>query len=188
MKEGTLVVASRYSCVLLGVAKDTGNLDKVSIDLEALVEQIGLNPIFQNLLLNQALTKDQVLAVLLRVCEYMKFSDIVTNLIRQLVMRGRLSLIVPISECYTKMLLVEKDILLVRVTLSFKANEQKRSAIKKDLEKKFAKTLQIEWLIDSELLGGAVIETGCYLFDLSIKNCLENIMQAIHLDTGNLTL
>lgn len=109
-----------------------------------------------------------------------KYFDIyLINFLKILIDNNRINLIFKIIQEYKKIYYKKNGIEEVLVTSAVTLSEREKIKISKYLEKLFDKKIVARYFVDGKILGGLVIKTENKLFDVSLKNKLENLRNSI---------
>jgi F-type H+-transporting ATPase subunit delta len=121
--------------------------------------------------------------------------DILTNLLKSqvneetfkfllvLVDRDRINLLQSIIDNYLKLVYGLASIKMIEVSTAFPfTNKQKNMLIKKLKDLTNAREIRLIITVDSDLIGGFLIQTNSKVLDFTVKNQLQKL--ANHLDTS----
>lgn len=99
------------------------------------------------------------------------------NLLLVLVDNKRQRLLPQIAEAYRQLVKQELDIVEVVVTSSHVLDKKKRAQIEKVVADSIDGQTKIEFVVDSELLGGLTIAWQYRLWDFSLRSKLQSIIK-----------
>lgn len=129
----------------------------------------------QNVLSNPVIGQDERSAVLDRVMEHMKLSELVRRFLRLVVEKDRMAEITHIAEAFRRLADARAGKVRAYVEsaadLSPTASEQLRRA----LEKRTGKKVEMEITVDPSLIGGLRARVGSLVFDGTIKAELQRL-------------
>ena len=101
------------------------------------------------------------------------------NLVHLIIHNGRLSALPEIARTYAELRAeAEKTVAALMVTATPMEKIQRQN-FKAALENKLGRTVELEFEVDEELIGGAVIRAGDWVVDGSVKAQLERLVSAI---------
>ena len=177
---GSYVLAERYARALLDVALDEDKkLDPDSIERElsdfgALLEA---QPKLADALATPAIAAETRVAVLDEVIKGQKLSAPVTNLLRLLTSRERMSTFAIVVDQYRKLLLEHKLIQPGEVTSAYPLNDEQQKRLGESLGEALGKRMELTFSNDEKLVGGVVVRVGNRVFDASVVRQLERIKE-----------
>ena len=169
--------SERYSRALFGVAKDSGELDKIELDVknfQNLLKDInGLKNFIQNP--TQSLQIQKKLIIL--VSEKLNFSKNLINFFFLLIEKRRIFFVSKILDSYLRLCLKKRGEIKASLISSKELTETELESISKDLSLSMGSTIKFNYKIDKELIGGLKLQLGSFMIDTSIKSKLKKIEQ-----------
>src|SRR3990172_11957301 len=109
------------------------------------------------------------------------FSDVInkspeaTNLVALLAMRKKLALLPDISSVYQALLLAHNKILEVKIISAYELTITQKEQFLTALQQRYKCEISLQCLIDTKLIGGAVVYIADKVIDGSIKGLLQNL-------------
>lgn len=168
-------LATRYAKSLLDLAIEKNQLDKVFADMQWLQAVCKSNPDFVNLLKSPVIasdTKNKILAVITKG----KTGELTTAFTRLLIKKGRESILPEMINAFIDQYRVYKQIYIVRLTTATPASEElKKSIVKHIKETTEMKNIELETIVNEDIIGGFVLQTGDQLVDASVAYDLKTI-------------
>jgi F-type H+-transporting ATPase subunit delta len=171
-------VAKRYAPALLDVARESGDLEAVLEDVNALSSLIASSPEFSAFLQDPLIPADKQDRVIDALFET-KLSPVTVTFLRLLVRQDRLAALPEILDGLAAMLDDQRDILEVSVRTAVSFTAAQASTLKEKLQAKFGKTIRLSEEVDESLLGGFLIRTGDLIEDYSLLAKLARFKQNI---------
>jgi len=168
----------RYARALLTLAREEGRLEETGDDLKRVATAFadeGLQSVLENPAVGVG-TRDQLAQ---RIANAMGVSKTVANAIRLLAQRDRLGFIGDVERAYRALLDRElgRTRVLIRSAAELSAAEVDQLG---DLARRLAKQeVIIASEVDSDLIGGAVLDVGGVVYDGSIKSQLTRMAGAM---------
>ncbi len=98
----------------------------------------------------------------------------------RLVIEARRQLVLPeIADVYKQLLADLRGIQDVSLTSAFPLSDEKQAFYIKSLKKQFDSDLKVTFLVDSSLIGGAIVRSGDRVMDGSIRGKLNRLAQQL---------
>jgi F-type H+-transporting ATPase subunit delta len=168
-------VASRYAKSLLDLAVEKGQLEQVYSDMLYLQRLTKESREFLNLLRSpvvKAETKSKALTAVTKG----RVSDLTTAFINLMVSKARESALPEIITSFIKQYKEKKGIQIVKLTTAVPMTDNVRNAIiARVKETENIQNLELEEIVNPNIIGGFILQTGDKLIDASIAYDLKNI-------------
>ena len=170
----------RYARALLSLARQENRLDEVGAELHGAALAFG-DPQVESIVLNPGVPSADRTALVAKILDALKTSQIVTNLVRLLASRDRLVFIGDVHRAYDA--LVDRELGRVRVVIRSaveldKADESQLIDLARGLA---GKDVLVSTEVDANLIGGVTLDVGGVVYDGSVKTRLENMTKAMAL-------
>ncbi|MGY3756227.1 ATP synthase F1 subunit delta [Helcococcus kunzii] len=170
--------ASRvYSQAFFELSKETNNLDRHMDDLKEISITLGEFPDIHTLLNNPNVSKEDKKELISSVFNYVDNKTL--NLIKVLIDKSRFNIFDDFLREYKRQYNLEKNIAEGIVYSANKLDEQELSDLKKVLEKKINKKVELINEIDKSLIAGVSVFIDGKRIDNSIKTRLESLRSSI---------
>lgn len=142
------------------------------------------DPKLKSLIGSPALSRDQLADVLIDAFAKSGLTAVpqwqrMRSLLQLLVQNHRLALAPAVAGLYDAMRAQAESRIEVRITSAVKVETQQAGLLSEAIGKRLARSVEIHWDTDAELLGGAVIRAGDLVIDGSLKGELERLSQAL---------
>jgi F-type H+-transporting ATPase subunit delta len=171
-------VAKRYATALFYVAQEQGKLDKFQENLEMLSALIRGNPGLRETLESPVVAISKKKAIFLELEKKLGLETGVKNLILILLDQDRAAVFPLLDLVFRDM--ADEALGQVRATvISAAPLGDQESQIKGLLEKSLGRKVLLETRVNSQLLGGMIIQVGDKVFDGSLTRQLENLKEEI---------
>ncbi|MFT5111457.1 MAG: F-type H+-transporting ATPase subunit delta [Parasphingorhabdus sp.] len=108
-----------------------------------------------------------------------RLSDKGKNLVRLLASNRRLSVVGEIAEQYELLRAEAENQIDAEVVTATSITDEQRASIAAALEKRLGRTVKLETSVNEDILGGAVIRAGDWVFDGSIRAQLQKMASAV---------
>jgi len=168
-------LASRYAKSIIELAVEKGELESILSDVKWLQQVIKSSSDFANLLRSpivKAEKKQQVIDAIIKG----RVSEMSRSFVHLLVAKGRESNLPEIITAFVQQYREHKNIHIVKLVTAIPLTDDLRNAIIDQIKKTSdMQNIELETLIDEDLIGGFVLETGDKLIDASIAYELKQI-------------
>ena len=168
-------LASRYAKSLIDLAIEKGQLEKVIADMKWLQSVCKTNRDFVNLLRSPIIKPDTKKKILDAVTGR-TVSEMTTAFTNLLVTKGRESFLPEISEAFVDAYKEHKNIQTVKLTTATQLSDKVRNSIIEQVKNTGGyQSIELEEKVDSDIIGGYVLQVGDKLVDASIAYDLRTI-------------
>ncbi|MBU8905887.1 F0F1 ATP synthase subunit delta [Desertibacillus haloalkaliphilus] len=168
-------VANRYAVALFQLAKERGQLEPISEELQQVKEVVESTPELEQLLEHPKVTS-QKKKNLIQDTLASGLSESVVNTLLLLIERGRINIILPLIDKYQQLANDERGIANATIYSVKPLTEEEKNQFSQGFAKKIGKnTLYVENIIDQDLIGGVKIRIGDRIFDGSVKRQLDRL-------------
>ncbi len=171
-------ISKKYSNALLETAQNENKTDIIYNDLIFIVETINTNKHFADFLLSPVINAEDKKEVIAKIFS-VHVEKITLDFLYLLTDHNRLNVLNEIlnqfSYSYNELNNIVKPIIISAVEL----NSEQKNKIEKKLQKKLYKKISPEYLIDSGIIGGLIIEIGDKTIDCSLKTKFDNMKKQL---------
>lgn len=168
-------VAQRYAKALFDLALETGKIEEVKNDLDAIN---GVkHPELQILLVSPVITGEKKSSVFDAVFSS-HVQPLTTSFFKLVFTKGRSIAIKEIVSAFMNMYRIHKGIQVVELTTAMPLSDEVKTSIKGILQQNVMlknKTIELNEHVDASLIGGLVVQIDDKLFDASIRHDLQVI-------------
>lgn len=140
----------------------------------ALLALVAGDDLMRDLAANPAQSADRIAEVMLAVCGD-KLGDEGGNLVKLLVENKRLSLLPEIVALFEALKAEQEGELTAHVTSAFELSKDQLAGLVARLEAKFGRKITATQSVDTDLIGGVVIQVGDEVMDSSVRGGLESL-------------
>jgi F-type H+-transporting ATPase subunit delta len=176
---GIEIIARRYGAALADVVLTTGEIDVVKTELTQWTTMIDSNAELSDVFDNPAIPHAQKEKVLESLIARVRPSKTVGNFIRILLKNGRLSAISAINERFTAELEERSGVVTAEVISARELPTNERTELRSQLEKLTGKTVNMDFHIDENIIGGVVTRIGSTVYDGSIRTKLDLLKEQL---------
>jgi len=174
-----MVVANRYARALAEVVAPSGDYRKVLQELQDFVtayrESLELREIFDS----PAVTLPQKMNVLVVIGQKLGESLVTLNFLRVLLANYRMPLLEEAVQAYRKIANDRLGVVQVSVSSASDLSEAERESVAARFRELTGKQVELEFQVDSELLGGIRAQIGSTVYDGSVRGNLVRIREQL---------
>ena len=167
--------SERYALALYELAKEKSELDKTENEIQGLKHLLITSDDFKNMVSNPTIGRDEQVKAILKICEFLNFSQTVNKFLGLLTFKGRLFFLNKIINSFLKLTSSNRGELTAALLSSKKLTEQQIDIIQKDISEYLKRSLKINYKYDPNLIGGFIIQVGSIMIDTSIKSKLKKL-------------
>ena len=175
------VIARRYANALFAIGKKTGikDLEQYGVNLTELSSLVSSAPELDKVFKSPVVTAEEKKKVLGKVLVEMGATATVSNFCLLLADRNRLSNLREIVTVYGNLLDAEKGVIRGHLLTAVSLDTKRQNAIKKQLEEKAGKSINLSFAVDAGILGGLVLKVGDRVLDASLRAQLAVLRETI---------
>lgn len=101
------------------------------------------------------------------------------NLVKLLIRNGRIDVLPSIARAYAAMRAEAERVIEAEMITATEINPKQREQFTVALQSKLGRTVKLEFGVDRELIGGAVVRAGDWVIDGSVRAQLEQLVGAL---------
>ena len=169
--------SERYALALFELAIEGAELDLIQDNIVELMEVYNTNRELEYFIKNPTQSLNAQTKVIQSLSEAMSFSKIFKNFLLILVTKRRIFFLHKISESFSKLCSKKKGHLSASLVSSKKLSSSEIKKISEELSKTIGSSINFNYKLDEELIGGLKIQLGSLMIDSSIKNKLKRYEQ-----------
>lgn len=172
-------VARRYASALADVALEQINADKVRADFAGFVEAFYASSDLRNFLESPAIGPEQKRKVIEKLSQKAGWDQSVRNFIYLILDHRRTELLRGINQLLVEEINARLGIAQASVTSAQPLGAAERQQLMSALERRTGKKIEAQFQEDRSLLGGAVVRVGSTIFDGSVREQLNRLLQQL---------
>ena len=172
-------IARRYAHAFFELAKEQGQVDAVSADLQALVKALAGSSDFRKFIDNAALRRNDQVKALSAVGEKAKFKPLTLQFLGTVAAKGRLNILSEIIAETQAEIARHKGEVTAHVTAAYELDLAQVASIAVSLKKILGLTVKVEMKEDASIMGGLIIHVGSQRIDSSVKAKLERLHRSL---------
>ena len=169
--------SERYSRALYGVAKESGELEKIEADVKNFQSLFEDNSEFKNFIQNPTHsieTQNKALDIL---SEKLNFTKNLKNFFLLLIKKRRIFFVKKILESFLRLCLKSRGEIKASLISSKELSSIELENISKELSSSMGSTIKFDYKVEHDLIGGFKLQLGSFMIDTSIKNKLKKYEQ-----------
>ena len=176
---GVEIVARRYAAALADVVLKGGETEIVKSEIAQWATLIEANAELHDALSNPAIAHAQKEKVLESLIDRSRPSKTTANFLRVLLRNNRLTSISAISERFAVELEERSGVVSAEIVSARELPASERSELRSQLEKLTGKTVNMDFHIDENIIGGVVTRIGSTVYDGSVRTKLDNLKEQL---------
>ena len=169
--------AKEYGRALFELAEESGNTEKLLLDVELVRDAFATNPEYKNLLDTPAISKDEKLALI--DSAFSCLDVYVVNFVKILCEKHSVHLFPKAAQIFFELYDEARGIERVEAITAVSMSDSQLEAMKMKLEAITKKTVIINNKVDKTILGGVVLRYSGVQLDGSIKTRLEDFKKSL---------
>lgn len=171
MLKGTATVARRYAEALYDLAAETGMVDRMENELEAVSEAIKASAELKKILHHPRITAEEKKG-LIKDLFAGKVSPVMENFLYLLIDRKREALLDEIRERFVDLANKARNIVRAEVTSAVELTAKEKEELQEVLGRITKKNVKISYQVDPGIIGGVVVRIGDRVIDGSLRTRL----------------
>lgn len=148
-------------------------------DMLGLAAHVAADPEMRKLLDNPRVTPAQLAELFVDVCGD-RLNDAGRNLVRLLAERRRLVVLPEIFGLFEQLKNDAEGAIKAQLITAFPATDAQKQTIAAALKQRFGRDVQLEYITDPALVGGAVVRAGDLVIDGSVRGKLARLGTALN--------
>ena len=175
------IVARRYASALFALGKKSGlpELEVYSSALESLRSAMVSSPDLIRIFRNPIITVAEKSNITKMLAEKLKVDGTILNFLLLLAEKNRLDQVEAIACVYEDLLDAEKGILRGKLFTAVEIKPEEQARLVSELERQAKRTLELEFGVSPEIIGGVVLKVGDLVMDASLKAQLSILKDTI---------
>lgn len=171
-------LAKKYANALFDTAKEADLTDKVYDELVFVVETIKSNEELSSFL-NSPLIKIEDKKDVISKLFSVHVGNICIDFLFVLVSAGRFFVLDEILNQFSEIYNEEKNIVKPIITSAVELDDEQKNNLLSKLENKLNKKVIPKYAVDSEIIGGLIVEIGDKTIDCSLKSKFNNMQKQL---------
>ena len=173
------VIANRYARALADVLAATGNYLPVLKELEDFAVLYRESAELREVSETPAVAMAQKLGVLEALTRRLESSHVTRNFLRVLASHYRLPLLEEVIQAFRNVAYARLGIVRVRISSPALLTNEEQALLRARFDELTRQQSELEFHLDSELIGGIVAQIGSTVYDGSIRGYLDRIREQL---------
>lgn len=170
--------AKKYAQALMVTALKIDAVNDVSESLRILANLVKNKVVFKVFFQSRKITSEGKKTILRKVLGE-KCHSIVSELFVILAGKKEYHLLSPIASIFANLRIKEMNILPIKLVTAEKLHESEYQKMRESLENISGQTLEVDYQLNSEIIGGIKLQLGNIYMDNSIRGGMEKIRQQL---------
>lgn len=172
-----VTIARPYAEAIFALAKERNELSEWS-DMLTLLVTVFDDTRIQSAIANPKVTKADIEKLILAVCGEQIDAN-ARNFIQLLVENGRLSAVAEIRRIFDLLKSEDEGVVEAQISSAFPLEGQQLEKIVSLLSKRYEKKISPTVDVDSDLIGGILVQVGDKVWDASVRGRLQDMATAL---------
>lgn len=169
--------SERYARALFELSMENSELKEVEINIFEFAKILNSNLDLKNFLSNPTVTINSQILVINKISEIMKFSKNLKNFFLILVTKRRIFFLEKIIKSFLNLTAKKRGEVKATLVSSKNLSQQELEKINSELSKSIGTTINFDYKVNPDLIGGFKIQVGSFMVDTSIKSKLKKYEQ-----------
>lgn len=172
------VISVRYARALLKCAMEQNLEDQVYQEMITLADQYNRVPELRSTIDNPMLDKDKKQALLQAACGK-NLSELTKRFILLVLHEGRDNVMQMMATSYITLYRKQKNIISGRLITATTVTPEVEQKMKQMVQSKSQGTVEFQTEVDTDIIGGFILEYDSYRMDASVQTKLGNILKEL---------
>lgn len=172
-----VTIARPYAEAIFALAKERNKLSEWS-DMLSLLVTVYDDPQLQAAIASPTVTRADIERLMLAVCGE-QIDGNATNFIQLLVQNGRLPAVAEIRRLFDLLKCEDEEVVEAQISSAFPLEGQQLEKIVSLLSKRYQKNISPTVDINSDLIGGIMVQVGDKVWDASVRGRLQEMATAL---------
>jgi F-type H+-transporting ATPase subunit delta len=174
-----MVVANRYARALADVVAASGDYRKVLEELQDFERAYRESPELKEVFASPAVALPQKMKVLEAIGQKLGESPVTLNFLRVLLANYRMPLLEEAVQAYRKIANDRLGVVQVTISSASDLSEAERENVAGRFRELTGKQVELEFRLESELLGGILAQIGSTVYDGSVRGNLARMREQL---------
>ena len=171
--------SERYARALFQVVKDSNELDKTENDIKNFQFLLNSSLEIKNFIEDPTQSTNLQIKAVNLLSKKLEFSKNLQNFFLLLIKKKRIFFTIKIFQSFLQLCSKKRGEIKASLISSKELSQSEIEGLSKDLSKCTGSSLNLDYKVDKELIGGLKLQLGSFMIDTSIKNKLKKYEQAM---------
>ncbi|WP_339109307.1 F0F1 ATP synthase subunit delta [Thioclava sp. GXIMD4216] len=172
-------IADRYATAVFEISKDSGQLDTLKAEVDALEAALAESADLQDLINSPIYTRDQQDAAIEAIGKSMGLSATMIHTLGLMAQKRRLFILPALLRALSAMIAEAKGEVTADVTSATELSQEQQAKLADALAAKTGKTVKLNIAVDETLIGGMIVKLGSRMVDTSIRSQLASLQNSM---------
>ena len=171
--------ARPYARAIMDVAASAQRANTIRAELDKFDQARRESVELQDVYANPGIENDAKFKITHSIASKLGLSDLTGKVLEILIQNHRINDLGSIVDALTSMINEELNVAVAEVRSAHKLSEQEVAQLRKTLEQKFGKRVEVHLDTDPSLLGGFVAKVGSEIFDASVAGKIAKFREQL---------
>lgn len=176
---GITELSYRYASAFFDLATETGVLEAVEADMNALSEAIGGSSELRSFMASPVIDRETQVTAITALLEKAGAHPLLKNLGALVAKNGRLFALPSIVDAFLKLAADARGELTAEAITAVALNDEQQKRLRAEIEASAGKTVNLSLSTDPDLLGGMIVKVGSRMVDSSLRTKLNRLKLAM---------
>jgi len=171
--------ARPYAHAILDVAASPQRANTVRAEMEKFDQALQESPELQAIYANPGIENDTKFRITHAIASRLGLSELTGKVLEVLIRNHRINQLTAVVEAVAQMVNDALNIAIVDVRSAHKLNEQELAQLRKTLEQKAGRRVEVRLKTDPSLIGGFVAKIGSEVLDASVAGKINKFRESL---------
>ncbi|MEM9250598.1 MAG: F0F1 ATP synthase subunit delta [Pseudomonadota bacterium] len=173
------MIAERYAQALFEVSKDSGGLDALETDTDAIAAALAESAELRDMIASPRVSRAEQGAAIAALAGPLGLSGMTANTLGLMASKRRLFTLPQLVTKLREMIAREKGEVTAEVTSATALSPAQSEQIAEMLRVRFGRNIKLNTAVDESLIGGLIVKVGSKMIDTSIRAKLANLQNVM---------
>ena len=171
--------ARPYARAILDVAQSPQRANTIRAELDKFTQALGVSQELQDLYANPGIENETKFKVTHAVASRLGLSDLTGKVLEVLIRNHRINRLDAVVDALAQMVNDQLNVAVVEVRSAHELTEQELAQLRKTLEQKAGRRVEVRLETDESLIGGFVAKIGSEVLDASIAGKIHKFRESL---------
>jgi F-type H+-transporting ATPase subunit delta len=172
-------VAERYASSLFDLAKEAGEVDSVTRELDAFKAMIAESTDLKRLVMSPVFSAEDQARAIGAIVDQGRIGGIAGNFLKVVAANRRLFALPGIIRSFRQLAAADRGEVAAEVTSAYSLDEAQQRELAAALKDVTGKTVSLNIHVDPSILGGLIVKVGSRQIDTSLRTKLSSLKLAL---------
>ena len=172
--------ARPYAKALSEVITSPGEARKVYAELSRFEVVRASSPELRELFRHPGIELGRKKAVVAEIGKRLRMSSTGLRILEVLITNHRINELGAVLEAWQEMINRAEGVEVAQVMVAQELSKTEEDQLRKALESRLGKRVELKWSVDPKILGGLVARVGSEVYDASVTGRIEKFRQSLH--------